>query len=249
MNHPYQDIPISLPDFFSWDSSRAVPVEECGEPIVSASYIPEKILTSPQYFIHGISGAVADCFVRRSVLLRLIDAANMLPKGLRFVLVDGWRPRMVQTSLFQKFRSELRGKMPLLSDREITDLASQFVAPPSVATAHPSPHVTGGAVDLAIVDENGLLLPMGTEFDETTEKSATDYYEKKLAARERLTEEEEEIMINRRLIFAVMTRAGFTNYPDEWWHYDYGNQNWALLRGERAAIYGVSEPKFRWRLS
>ncbi len=249
MNHPYQDIPVSLPDSFSWESSKAVPVEECGEPIVSASYVPEKILVSPQYYIHGISGAVADCFVRRSVLLRLVEAAGMLPKGLRLVLVDAWRPRTVQTSLFQKFRSELREKMPLLSDRDITDLASQFVAAPSVAKSHPSPHVTGGAVDLTIVDKNGLFLPMGTEFDETTERSAIDYYEKKVAAREKLTGEEEEALVNRRLIYAVMTRAGFTNYPDEWWHYDYGNQNWALLRGERAAIYGVAEPKFRWRVS
>lgn len=249
MNHPYQDIPISLPDFFSWESSRAVPVEECGEPIVSASYVPEKILVSPQYFIHGINGAVADCFVRRSVLLRLIEAADMLPEGLRLLLLDGWRHRMVQTSLFQKFRSELRAKMPLLSDREITDLASQFVAPPSVAATHPSPHTTGGAVDVTIVDGTGLCLPMGTEFDETTERSATDYYEKKVIAREKLSEEEEEVLVNRRLLYAVMTRAGFTNYPDEWWHYDYGNQNWALLRGERAALYSASEPKFRWRLS
>jgi len=249
MNHLYQDIPICLPDSFSWDASRRIPVEECGEPLVSAGYLPEKIIVSPQYYIHGIEGSIPECFVRRSVLVRLSRAADLLPQGCRFVLLDSWRPRMVQTSLFQKFRSELREKMPLLDDQEITSLASQFVALPSVSPAHPSPHVTGGAVDLTIVDETGLCLPMGADFDETTERSATDYFEKKLAAKERLTASEEEALFNRRMLYAVMTRAGFTNYPDEWWHYDYGNQNWALLRGEKTAPYGTAEPQFRWKSS
>jgi D-alanyl-D-alanine dipeptidase len=87
---------------------------------------------------------------------------------------------------------------------------------------------------------------MGADFDETTERSATDYFEKKLAAKERLTASEEEALFNRRMLYAVMTRAGFTNYPDEWWHYDYGNQNWAMLRGEKTATYGTAEPQFRW---
>ncbi|MBL3539408.1 M15 family metallopeptidase [Aminivibrio sp.] len=247
MNHPYQDIPICLPDTFSWDASRRIPVEENGEPLVSAGYLPEKILASPQYYIHGVEGAIPECFVRRSVLVRLSSAADLLPQGCRLVLLDCWRPRAVQTSLFQKFRSELREKMPLLDDQEISTLASQFVAKPSVSPAHPSPHVTGGAVDLTIVDESGLCIPMGTEFDETTDRSATDYFERKLAAKERMTAAEEEALSNRRLLYAVMTRAGFTNYPDEWWHYDYGNQSWALLRGEKTAPYGAAEPPFRWK--
>ena len=28
-----------------------------------------------------------------------------------------------------------------------------------------------------------------------------------------------------------MEDAGFTNYEEEWWHFDYGNQNWALEKG------------------
>lgn len=247
MNHPYQDIPICLPGEFSWEASRKVPVEECGEPLVSAGYVPEKLLASPQYYIHGIKGAIPECFVRRSVLERLLEAAAMLPKGLRLVLLDCWRPRMIQTSLHQKFRAELREKMPLLNDHEVSTLAAQFVAPPSVSATHPSPHVTGGAVDLTIVNESGLCLPMGTEFDETTEASATDYYEKRIEAKEALSIDEEEALINRRLLYTVMMRAGFSNYPDEWWHYDYGNQNWALLKGKRAALYSATEPKFRWR--
>lgn len=35
--------------------------------------------------------------------------------------------------------------------------------------------------------------------------------------------------------------AGFINYPEEWWHFDYGNQFWAKLAGKKA-IYGAAKP-------
>ncbi len=246
MDSLYKDMPILEPRPFSWEASRLVPIDECGEPLVPASLVPEKILTRPQYFIHRIEGAAAECFVRKTVLARLLEAASLLPPGCRFVLLDAWRPKQVQTALFQKFRFELREKMPLLDDQEITALATQFVSPPSIHPASPSPHVTGGAVDLTLAGETGLCLPMGTVFDETTERSVTNYFERKLASKERLDGDEMEFLRNRRILYGVMTRAGFTNYPEEWWHYEYGNQNWALLKGERAAVYGVAQPDFRW---
>ena len=246
MDSLYKDMPILEPRPFSWKASRLVPIEECGEPLVPASLVPEKILSRPQYFLHRIEGAVPECYVRKTVLARLLEAASLLPSGYRFVLLDAWRPRQVQTTLFQKFRFELREKMPLLDDQEITTLATQFVSPPSLNPTSPSPHVTGGAVDLTLVDETGCCLPMGTAFDETKDRSLTNYFERKLASKERLEGEEMEFLRNRRVLYGVMTRAGFTNYPEEWWHYEYGNQNWALLKGEGAAIYGVAEPAFRW---
>lgn len=45
---------------------------------------------------------------------------------------------------------------------------------------------------------------------------------------------------NRRLLYTVMVEAGFTNYPLEWWHYDYGDQFWGHL-SKRDAIYGLAE--------
>lgn len=249
MNDFYKDTPISQSRSFSWEDSRAVPVKECGEKLVPSSLVPEKILVRPLYYIHGIAGALPECYIRRSVFFRLLKAAGLLPAGYRFVLLDAWRSKAVQTSLFQKFRSELREKMPLLDDGEISTLASQFVAPPSLHAGCPSPHITGGAVDLTIADESGLCLFMGTEFDETTEKSVTSYFERKLESKEKMAADEMEAMNNRRLLYGVMIKAGFTNYPGEWWHYDYGNQNWALLNGEKAALYGVAEPSFRWKSS
>ena len=35
-----------------------------------------------------------------------------------------------------------------------------------------------------------------------------------------------------------MTEAGFQNYEEEWWHYDYGNVTWARKAHKQQAIYG-----------
>ena len=104
-------------------------------------------------------------------------------------------------------------------------------------------------MDLTIVDSTGIFLPMGTVFDETSERSGIAWFEKKLEEKESLTADEEEAMYNRRLLHYIMSKAGFVNYPDEWWHYDYGDQIWALLKEKKNAIYGVTEPAFRWRPS
>jgi D-alanyl-D-alanine dipeptidase len=44
---------------------------------------------------------------------------------------------------------------------------------------------------------------------------------------------------NRTLLYAVMSEAGFVNAPVEWWHYSYGDQDWALRTGHSMAIYDV----------
>jgi D-alanyl-D-alanine dipeptidase len=36
-----------------------------------------------------------------------------------------------------------------------------------------------------------------------------------------------------------MLEAGFTNLPSEWWHYEYGDMNWAHARGQKAIYQGI----------
>jgi alanine dehydrogenase len=104
-------------------------------------------------------------------------------------------------------------------------------------------------VDLTIVDANGEMLPMGTDFDEMTERSLTRHFEERVERGEILSASEQEALRNRRLLYHLMTRAGFTNFPNEWWHFDFGNKVWSCMRGGKAgpAVYGAAEPHFRWR--
>lgn len=35
--------------------------------------------------------------------------------------------------------------------------------------------------------------------------------------------------------------VGFTNYSEEWWHYDFNNASWARRVGAQEASYGAVE--------
>lgn len=37
-----------------------------------------------------------------------------------------------------------------------------------------------------------------------------------------------------------MLAQGFTNIPTEWWHFDYGNSNWAYFSEQPFAYYGAA---------
>ncbi|MBQ4051251.1 MAG: hypothetical protein IJD13_06430, partial [Oscillospiraceae bacterium] len=54
-------------------------------------------------------------------------------------------------------------------------------------------------------------------------------------------DEDPEARDNRRLLYHVMIRAGFTNYDGEWWHFDYGNPLWASRTGKEP-FYGLAHP-------
>jgi len=36
----------------------------------------------------------------------------------------------------------------------------------------------------------------------------------------------------------IMTKFGFTQHPNEWWHFSYGDQLWAWKNKKENAIYG-----------
>lgn len=77
-------------------------------------------------------------------------------------------------------------------------------------------HNYGLAVDLSILDENGIPLPMGTPVDHLG-KEAHITEEAQLVAQGKITTQERE---NRLLLRQVMKEAGFRPLPSEWWHFN-----------------------------
>ena len=185
---------------------------------------------------HGKPGTIGPALARLEQVARALQ-----PAGLRLVLWDTWRPVPVQRALYDDLKAELRARDPRASEAQLDERTHRYVSLPSGAAAHPSPHLTGGAVDLTLGNGSGHELPMGTPFDDFAERAGTRYLEIALE-QGRLREDEREALRNRRLLFHLMTRAGFTNYPDEWWHFDYGNQFWAAISGAREAVYGPAAP-------
>ena len=75
-----------------------------------------------------------------------------------------------------------------------------------------SPHSRGAAIDLTLIDMNGLALDMGTTFDAFTTRSHHGNMEVS-----------KEAQYNRALLMGIMTIAGWDFYRNEWWHYQLFN--------------------------
>lgn len=244
--HDSMDIRIPFPER-EWSSDvKQTPIKECGEKMVPMSYAPGRILVRPQYYLQGLDGALSETFMRESVYMRLIEAAEKLPRGYHIIVYDAWRPQIVQRSLFEAMRKRVRAKNTGMSDEEVKNATMKYVALPTEDKSKASPHSTGGAVDLTVADENGIVLDMGSGFDDLSEKAGTAYFEKKIERGITLSDKEREAAENRRALYHLMKNAGLENYSDEWWHYEYGDQNWAWNTGNAYAVYGMTSPDLPW---
>ena len=153
-------------------------------------------------------------------------------------MYDGYRPLQVQQFLFTQYSQQIKMQNPTFTEQQVKQETLKYVAFPSLNKAYPAPHLTGGAIDLTIGDLSGNALHLGTAFDEMNEKSATRYFEQN-------AEENSEARDLRRMLYNCMTSAGFMNYSEEWWHYDFGNISWARRTGTENAIYGAVEAEIQ----
>lgn len=228
-----------------WPHASGLAIVDNGERLLPMSLAPAPIRVFPAYSRLGIPGAVDDCFVREGVYRALVEAARSLPEGIGLIVLDGWRPWRVQQYLFDTLQAAIAQRYPELDDESLGERTREFVSIPSTDERAPSPHLTGGAVDVTLCDGIGVPLDMGTLFDEAVPASHTAHFE-----REPLDARERRVRDNRRLLYRAMCTQGFTNLPSEWWHFDLGDQLWAHYSGRSQAHYGpaaLDTIENRWR--
>ena len=196
----------------------------------TASYYAAFDLLNPPYY-RALNGAATSLQCRKTVATKLLEADNFLrPCGIALHVWDAQRSLKCQKALWDYFVEDARRKKPAASQDEWTENAKIYCSDPSQfnsddPTTWPS-HLTGGAVDLTLKRiSTGELLFMGGVFDDPSEISHTAYFEA-FAAKELLTPSNFEARRNRRLLYWVMNRFGFSNFSNEWWHYDWGTQMW-----------------------
>jgi D-alanyl-D-alanine dipeptidase len=218
------------------NAERCVDVRSVG--IAGANHYDSEF--NPPYH-HRIPGAIAGLYVRRSVATRLRDInASLAALGLEVYLFDAWRPQAVQRYFHGDwFPKWLSARRPDLTGAALAEEVANYWAKPSDGPGSPSPHSTGGAVDLTLIhSDTQQPLFMGGIFDDVTSIAWTDAFEQSAPG----SMSEEEARANRRLLYWVMSEAGFANNPTEWWHYSWGDQMWAKLTGQPAAVYGGCDP-------
>lgn len=195
----------------------------------------DRLRVDAVYYDAGIEGALAATYTRQPILEKLEQLLTVLPENIGILVLDAWRPLTVQKALRAQVKTFLEEEYSTLDNSEVEEVLSQFVAEPSDDPRNPSPHLTGGAIDVTLFDcETGEPLDMGTLFDEATPLSWSHAFESVDSSKYK-----REIRDNRRLLINGMKSVGFTNLPTEWWHFDYGNQLWGYHKNEEA-IYGIA---------
>ena len=185
-----------------------------------------------KYHQKKCENATDRCLVRKEVYEKLKIANKNLPKGIHLKIWDAWRPFLLQEELYNDYSEFLVEKYNLdeKTKKEREFIISKFISPPVKNKLCPPVHTTGGAVDVTLVDDYGKELDMGTEFDEFSECTETSFFE---------NSDNEIIRDNRRILYNAMIKAGFTNLPSEWWHYDYGDRFWAYYKNKPAIYEGI----------
>jgi D-alanyl-D-alanine dipeptidase len=130
-----------------------------------------------------------------------------------------------QRGIREHLEKSMTEKHPEWSKATMNRTLNRMVAPPDDPS--PPPHTTGAAVDVGVWDAERKDIDFTADLDFWL--SAPTFFP-------RLTPKAQQ---NRLMLIDAMSRAGFTNYIGEWWHWSYGDQGWALRVGHPFAYYGL----------
>jgi len=202
-----------------------IKIQECNERLVAVKrYCPSLV-------VHlGRKRAGEQAFLRLTVARMLKKALASLPRGMTFIINDAWRPAVVQERIRQEFFFRFKEKNPNWSTARIRKEVDKYVAPSQGGKV--SGHMTGGAVDLRLLS-NGRKVPM--------KSSKLSYQENAQSNQPKLSKY---LQRNRAIMFQALQNAGLSNYPQEYWHWSYGDYYWARRNKKKIAIFGrKSGPK------
>jgi zinc D-Ala-D-Ala dipeptidase len=195
-----------------------IPIADNGEPLVDLRIACPKLIIN-----HRVLP-----YVREGVAKKLNNAQSLLPPGHRIRVHSGLRTLEGQAELYWRHYRDLEKKHPDWPKSALRRTNNKYFAAPDVKA--PPGHTTGGAVDVTIVGPDGKSLDMTSP---TQGWDAAYTYSEKLSPAARL---------NRKLLIDTMFAAGFSNCRDEWWHWSYGDNAWAVRTGNTVACYDRALP-------
>lgn len=115
-----------------------------------------------------------------------------------------------------------------LITKELWHEVTKYSADPDLC----APHITGGAIDLRLLDANNNLVDMGTDINTIGEASyllSSDISPIALA--------------HRKILLSGMLHSGFAPMPTEWWHFSYGDKYWGAFYNRFAIFDAIKTPE------
>lgn len=197
---------------------KGIPAIDCGEGLIEIRTLSGLIANPIDPNLPGFNNEKV--FARQSVVKKLKNVVKALKTNdpqLDLEIVYGYRPLLIQIALFKKFKKSLQQRF---CDLALLEEIHRKIAIPEV-----SGHPTGGAVDVQIV-KGVKPLKFGTKIWEFGKDSYTFSPFINTEAKR-----------NRKILRDLMLEQGFAPFDGEWWHFSYGDKEWAYYYNQPNAIY------------
>lgn len=193
-----------------------------------------------------INGSRKDGWLRKTFAEKLARANAVLSSfGVELFILDAYRSIECQRGLWAYYWDRAHAARPDASEEELRQQTLGYLRDPrnfDPRDARSFPiHSTGSSIDVVLRDrKSGKWLNMGSDFEEYSDVSATDYFERQLLTG--AIDDRDERLWNRRLLHWALFAEDMTNDPIFYWHHDWGNQIWIKVKN---AVYG-SAPDMAW---
>lgn len=208
--------------FVRYKDLIGVPVKDTKQPLVALDDY-----TIKGFYLKGMDDMEKiigkKILVRKEVAERLVKARQILRTkfpNFDILITYGFRTSEIQT---QRFLKRLKDLKIFYEDAiELYEEIHRSVAVPTIAG-----HPTGGAVDVVLIEKENTFLDMGSQIYDYKSK---DFYVfapniSKIAKK------------NRKILRNCMMKAGFAPFDGEWWHFSFGDKEWAYYYQKPNALY------------
>lgn len=183
-----------------------------------------KELIGRYIFLKDMEQEIANISVRESVYkkLRFVDRdLKKINHNWQLVVAYGYRSLEIQKKAFDQQVKIFEKKC--FNKQELLETVHRLIAVPQVAG-----HPTGGAVDVLIYDlEKKTYLDFGTEIGDFNTKDV--YVFSPFVS--------EQAQKNRQILREMMMKQEFAPYDGEWWHFCYGDKEWAFFYKKDKYLY------------
>lgn len=202
-----------------------VPVLENGDSFTKLTTIKSRY--SP--LLDDMRSITGKTIITRAHVAKRLEAAQRLLKNVNsdyeLFVTYGYRCTEVQIEYFLR---ELNQTQKFFEDPlDLYEEIFRKIAVPTVAG-----HPTGGAIDITIIDNaTKQSLDFGSDLYDFKTKNCYTFSPYISHAGK----------ANRMLLRSCLMDVGFAPFNGEWWHFSYGDKEWAYYYKKPNAIYGQKE--------
>lgn len=212
---------ITKGEIVTYDQLQSITCSENGEKLI----VLNDVLECRYQKLDMLPYTGKNIYVRENVRKKLVEVNKQLKtinKCYELKVVYGYRHPDIQQKYFDDMKGILLKKDMNASEQELDARVHNFVAVPDVAG-----HPTGGAIDLTITTPDGDL-NMGCAIADFSNQEKMFTFANTIS---------KEASKNRILLHDLMVGVRFAPFYGEWWHFSYGDKEWAYFYGKKKSLY------------